>query len=65
MYPSVLRFRSFGKEDFIPERVAFSAVDDGPGSKIEMPASELHRESNRTDLGIPISQICALYMRPF
>lgn len=47
---SVLKFRSFGNDDFIPKSVAFSAVDDGPGSKIEMPGSELIRESNSTVL---------------
>ena len=47
---SVLKFRSFGNDDFIPKSVAFSAVDDGPGSKIEMPRSELIRESNSKDL---------------
>ncbi|KAL9950396.1 hypothetical protein ACROYT_G042884 [Oculina patagonica] len=57
----VLRFRSFGKQDFIPERVAFSAVDDGPGSGIEMPASELHRESNSTDSGTN-SHIAFIYL---
>lgn len=48
-------------DDFIPERVTFSAVDDGPGSKIEMPTSELsNRESNGTTLGVLRQTDCFL-----
>jgi len=57
----VLRFRSFGTEN-LPKRVAFSAVDDGPGSRIEMPVSELLRESNRTDLE-RINHIAFIYFK--
>lgn len=64
LFSSVLRFRSFGKEDTqIPKRVTFSTVDDGPGSRIEMPASELLRESNITDLGKIVSQKLTSYIQ--
>lgn len=33
------------------ERVIFSALDDGSGSKIEMPTSELQRNDNSTSSG--------------
>lgn len=33
------------------ERVIFSELDDGSGSKIEMPTSELQRNDNSTSSG--------------
>ncbi|KAJ7378593.1 hypothetical protein OS493_021892 [Desmophyllum pertusum] len=46
----VLRFRSFEMDDFIPERVTFSAGTMDPEVNIEMPTSELsNRESNGTN----------------
>ena len=61
---SVLRFPfHLENDDFIPKSVSFSSVDDGPGSKIEMPGSELIRESDSTHLdGKIISQKLTSYI---
>lgn len=50
-FPLVLKFRSIKEEDSMAERVIFSALDDGSGSKIEMPTSELQRNNNSTSSG--------------
>lgn len=47
----MLKFRSIKEEDSMAERVIFSALDDGSGSKIEMPTSELQRNDNSTSSG--------------
>ncbi|PFX30212.1 Latrophilin-2 [Stylophora pistillata] len=58
----VLKFRSVKEEDSIADRVIFSALDDGLGSKIEMPTSELQRKGNSTSSGAA-HHIAFIYMK--